>query len=248
MAALADVGGVNSIRSFTRSWQRAAAFPEVIPQRPAFVFAPDQEPIAAAPESIRYGRSDIETGRDGSRSLLRDHFEPLPPDIAVQDESPVRSPTPGASDQPLLEREQTSDFREREERKALGDELTHALTTGSMTSNSIFSIPPHLASPPPILGSYGSYRSYGTIVSDITGSSMAGAAELWRRQQEARVNVPDGGVAPIMVKEVEQDGKIVLTVEGQSTLPQTIFNSTKYALPKFQPPRPPRRGRCVCSN
>jgi vesicular inhibitory amino acid transporter len=31
-----------------------------------------------------------------------------------------------------------------------------------------------------------------------------------------------------LVKEVEQDGKIVLAVEGQSTLPQTVFNSTKY--------------------
>jgi vesicular inhibitory amino acid transporter len=56
---------------------------------------------------------------------------------------------------------------------------------------------------------------------------MAQAAALWRQQQEVGGNVPDGELAPILVKEVEQDGKFVLTVEGQSTLPQTVFNSTK---------------------
>ncbi len=35
----------------------------------------------------------------------------------------------------------------------------------------------------------------------------------------------DSEIQPILVREVEQDGKMVLTVEGQSTLPQTIFNS-----------------------
>lgn len=57
---------------------------------------------------------------------------------------------------------------------------------------------------------------------------MAQAGELWRQQQQAGGNVPDGEHPRILVKEVEQDGKIVLTVEGQSTLPQTIFNSIKY--------------------
>lgn len=56
---------------------------------------------------------------------------------------------------------------------------------------------------------------------------MSQAAEMWRQQQMGG-NVPDGESQPILVKEVEQDdGKIVLTVKGQSTLPQTIFNSTK---------------------
>lgn len=56
---------------------------------------------------------------------------------------------------------------------------------------------------------------------------MAEAGELWRQQQVSG-NVPDGEMEPILVKEVEQeDGKIVLTVKGQSTLPQTIFNSIK---------------------
>jgi vesicular inhibitory amino acid transporter len=56
---------------------------------------------------------------------------------------------------------------------------------------------------------------------------MREAAELWQQQQESGANLPDGERPPILVKEVEQDGKIVLAVSGQSTLPQTIVNSTK---------------------
>lgn len=52
---------------------------------------------------------------------------------------------------------------------------------------------------------------------------MIRANELWRQQQLARA---EGDREPLIVKEVEQDGKVVLVVAGQSTLPQTIFNST----------------------
>ncbi|KAJ6787131.1 hypothetical protein PWT90_10591 [Aphanocladium album] len=38
LAAMADLGGVNSFRAFARSWQRAADFAEVIPRRPSFVY------------------------------------------------------------------------------------------------------------------------------------------------------------------------------------------------------------------
>lgn len=102
----------------------------------------------------------------------------------------------------------------------------------SMRSNSIFSIPPHLAAPP-LVGSYGSYRSYGTVDSSASRPSMAQAAELWRQQQETGANVPDGERPAIMVKEVEQEGRIVLAVSGQSTLPQTVVNSTKYVSSNF---------------
>lgn len=61
--------------------------------------------------------------------------------------------------------------------------------------------------------------------SDASQPSMEHAGDLWRQQREATGNVPGGEVEPILVKEVEQDGKIILTVEGQSTLPQTVFNS-----------------------
>lgn len=125
----------------------------------------------------------------------------------------------------------TGSFRERE-RKALDNDLRRTFSTGSGagTPSSIFAVPPQLATPD-IVGSYGSFRDYGSF-SDVRGDdlgreSMAQAGEMWRQQQRSG-NAPDGETAPILVKEVEQeDGKIVLTVKGQSTLPQTIFNSIK---------------------
>lgn len=240
------MGGVNSIRSFTRSWQRAAGFAEVIPQRPSFVLAPDQEPIGAH-DGIHYGRGRDEEAGAGSFgassaprvSLLRQHLEAAPGahEVAVRDDSPEPSstgtgpseaqPLLGGAGHHLLGRHPSSagSFRERE-RKALDSELrrTFSISSGSRgTPSSIFAVPPQLATPD-IVGSYGSLRDYGSVASedeDLGRSSMAQAGEMWRQQQRR-------GEQPILVKEVEQeDGKIVLTVKGQSTLPQTIFNSIK---------------------
>lgn len=242
LSALGDVGGVNSIRSFTRSWQRAAGFAEVIPQRPSFVLAPDQEPIGAH-DGIPYGSGRDEEAVAGSFgassaprvSLLRQHLEAAPGahDVAVRDDSPEPSSTgTGPSEaQPLLlgsrlgrHPSSSGSFRERE-RKALDNELRRTFSIGSSrgTPSSIFAVPPQLATPD-IVGSYGSLVDYGSVASEDEGlgrSSMAQAGEMWRQQQRR-------GEQPILVKEVEQeDGKIVLTVKGQSTLPQTIFNSIK---------------------
>lgn len=248
ISALGDVGGVNSIRSFARSFQRAAGFPEVIPQRPSFVFAPDQAPIGAH-DGI-YGRHGEETGTSYGASapkvsLLRQHLEAS---SAAQSDDASRGGSPGPSGgegQPLLghnnnngghlglgRHSSTGSFRDREQ-KALDGELRRTYSIGSSrgTPSSIFAIPPQLAAPD-IVGSYGSFRDYGAISSEDDdgygdASSMSQAAELWR-QQQINGNVPDGETPPILVKEVEQDdGKIVLTVKGQSTLPQTIFNSIK---------------------
>jgi vesicular inhibitory amino acid transporter len=54
---------------------------------------------------------------------------------------------------------------------------------------------------------------------------MIHAGRLWQQQQDVGATVPDADREPLLVKEVEQDGKVVLVVEGQSTLPQTVFNS-----------------------
>ncbi|KAJ1335517.1 solute carrier family 32 (vesicular inhibitory amino acid transporter) [Microdochium nivale] len=214
LSALTDLGGVNSIRSFGRSWQRAAVFAEVIPQRPSFVFAPDQEPAHAA-DPNRYGRSDIEAGPRGS--LLRQHLEASTSETAVteseEDAEPTFNPSFGAAGS-------------ERKRQGSGDQLYRLNSpSGSVRSNSIFSIPPHLAVPE-IVGSHGSFQSYGTIESDASHRSMLDAGDIWRQQQEAGLSVPDGERPAILVREVEQEGKIVLAVSGQSTLPQTILNST----------------------
>lgn len=79
------------------------------------------------------------------------------------------------------------------------------------------------------MGSYGTIPDYGTIRTrgSISRQSIDQVSVLWREPQEVPANVPDQEIPPILVKEVEQDGKIVLAVEGQSTLPQTVFNSIK---------------------
>lgn len=261
LASIADIGGVNSMRSFTRSWQRAAGFAEVIPQRPSFVFAPDQAPTLGPADDIEYGRSQSEagllrppSGKPGP-SLLRQHLDAAaasPPGTEVAGPAEQGPDGPAATDQ--LQQQSDADFRERE-RKALVDnsDLSLAFRAGSNAtgvtmgrSPSIFAIPPHLATPAVSSGtdpyggiyggSYGSYRShrsmsYGTIRSRDESPSggvvsvvpvPGGRGSIWGPPAEEG---PDSEVQPILVKEVEQDGKVVLTVEGQSTLPQTIFNS-----------------------
>lgn len=212
LAALTDIGGVNSIRSFSRSWQRASVFPEIIPQQPSFVFAPDQEPVQTVDPSP-YARRDVEAGP--RTSLLRRDLEeaPTPDTVDFEDSGPVGTPP------------SRIDSQDGERKRLGGDLFRTASPSGSIRSTSIFSTPPHLAVPP-LVGSYGSMRSYGTVESGATHSSMIHAADLWRQQQESGANVPDGERQPILVKEVEQEGRIVLQVSGQSTLPQTVVNST----------------------
>ncbi|KAI1369185.1 transmembrane amino acid transporter protein-domain-containing protein [Xylaria arbuscula] len=205
LAALTDIGGVNSIRSFGRSFQRAAAFPEIIPQRPSFVFAPGQEPLHTA---------DVE-------DLPDQQFGATPSDNAIAD-------TDQEDASPYSPQLTTVDSRSSERKRHGSDRLQRVVSpSGSMRSNSLFSTPPLLSTE--IYGSYGSVRSYGTIEdleSEASHASMREAAELWRQQHQSGANVPDGERPPILVKEVEQDGKIVLAVSGQSTLPQTVVNST----------------------
>lgn len=183
----------------------------MIPQQQAFEFAPDQQPVQADP--IQYGRSDIEA--NPQTSLLRQHLEASEQAVTDDESGPAEDPTPYSS------------LRRGGERKGFGHDLSRVISpAGSVRSNSIFEVQPHLASPP-LMGSFSSYRTYGTVDSRTSHQSMAQAGELWRQQQQARADA-HGGRPPILVKEVEQeDGTFVLTVCGQSTLPQTVMNSTK---------------------
>lgn len=180
------------------------------------MFAPDQEPVQTDP--ITYGRGDVENVAPQT-SLLRQHLETTGSENAIEDEETG----PSATTPPLLPHRRSS------ERKGLGNELSRVISPSNSVRSrgSIFEIQPHLATPP-IVGSFSSYRSYGTVDTNASRQSMAHAGELWRQQQEAGGDVPEGGRPAILVKEVEQeDGKIVLAVSGQSTLPQTVVNSTK---------------------
>lgn len=208
---------MNSIENFARSWSRAAGFHEVAPIRPSFLLA------AEAPQDgeANYARADVEDARLPQTSLLRQHLEGTPPshEQAVEDWDEGETPRPlGSGDK----------------HNRLGSDLysVQGSVRGSIAgsryesvrghSSSIFAGAPHLATP--LIGSYGT--TYGTLRSTLNESSMRHAGDLWRDQQETGASAPDGERAPLLVKEVEQDGEVILVVEGQSTLPQTVFNST----------------------
>jgi vesicular inhibitory amino acid transporter len=201
---------VNSIENFARSWTRAAGFHEVAPHRPSFILSSEQDTPASIDDTIEYGRTDAEYGRIPRTSLLRAHLEASgSPENAIEDE-PHDGESEAGPTKPLLHKE----F----EGKRVDSDLPSV--QGSVRGReSIFAIAPHLATPLP--GSYGT--SYGTIQSSLSENSMLRAGDLWRQQQAAKA---EGGREPLLVKEIEQDGKVVLVVAGQSTLPQTIFNST----------------------
>ncbi|KAM4062227.1 transmembrane amino acid transporter protein [Hirsutella rhossiliensis] len=230
LASVADIGGVNSFRSFARSWHRAASFAEVIPRRPSLVLNPDQRPF-----------NDL--GGDGAQPFP--YFSPGPapaPHTSLLGQHLERSPwsaswTSSESStgvDPRVAAGARDDLREGGGKALLDTEMAAgALPPASPPGRStIFAAPPHLATPS-VIGSYGSFRSqhYGTIRSRPSFSHASG----WRARRDDDGDVAAGVLddddaalgehQPILVKEVKQGDKIVLAVEGQSTLPQSIFNS-----------------------
>jgi vesicular inhibitory amino acid transporter len=109
----------------------------------------------------------------------------------------------------------------------LPTEETHLLSPGPEQrlgrhrSESILSIAPSLASP--FGGSYGT--SYGSLSARVNESSMIHAGRLFTEQQLKAADEADTDREPLLVKQIEEDGKLINVVVGQSTLPQTIFNS-----------------------
>lgn len=101
--------------------------------------------------------------------------------------------------------------------------MERAFGSHTSGSRSVFGIPPGLASP--LVGSYDSRRSYGAVQAELERWSSAAS-----RVQGEEGEDEDEDFPPILVKEVEQDGRFMLAIEGQSTLPQTIFNSIKCVL------------------
>lgn len=196
IGALGDAGGVNSINNFARSWQRAAGFFEITPVRPSFRVEGEGEDDLDD-ESSDFGRSDLPTPVPDQRSALRQ---------ALQTEGRR------ASDNALTDEEHGP------------TEQTHLLPSAveqRVRGSSIFQIEPSLSSP--FGGSYGT--AYGSLSARVNDSSMRHAGRLFTEQQLKGVNEPEQEREPLLVKQIEEDGHIINVVVGQSTLPQTIFNS-----------------------
>lgn len=215
--AIRNAGGPNSLDNFARSWQRAAGFFEVVPVRNSFRYTDGAE-------SDEYTRGEIDTSPMAQRSLLREQLENErgtpsdrrasgrhPSQVFEEEEEDVETTTtttpsrtasnqPGASEQSPLLQERTS----------------------SQRHESIFNIEPQLASP--FGGSYGT--TWGSLSSRVSEPAMRHAGRLFRQQQMQGTTEPDKEREPLLVKQItEDDGKVVNVVIGQSTLPQTVFNS-----------------------
>ena len=189
--SITQVGGVNSLENFARSWSRAAGFPEIPTRRPSFILSPDDEEIGR--------KSEEPTSPAEHRSLLSQQLEQQ-----------------GASSD-VFEDEETPHV-EDEDASQIG-ELSKTTSAGS---NDVLERAPYLASP--FASSYGGI--YGSLSSHVNDSSMRQAGEMYRRQQAQGHQEPGKETEPLLVKVVEQkDGHRVQYVVGQSTLPQTVFNS-----------------------
>jgi vesicular inhibitory amino acid transporter len=195
LQALGDAGGVNSINNFARSWQRAAGFFEIAPRRPSFRFESDDEDQ----DQAQFPSTGLSPG--DRRSLLRTQFENEGRRVsenALQDEE--QGPTEESHLLPSAV-EQRLNQKKREE--------------------SIFTMEPSLDSP--FGGSYGT--TYGSLSARVNESSMRHASRLFAEQQLKSATEPDPDRQPLVVKTIEEDGHLINVVVGQSTLPQTVFNS-----------------------
>ena len=87
----------------------------------------------------------------------------------------------------------------------------------------IFSHASHLSSP--FSSSYGG--TYGSLSARSNDTTRDTAARLFLEQQATGAQEPDKDLEPMLVKRIEEeDGKMTIEVIGQSTIYQTILNST----------------------
>lgn len=199
--ALGEAGGVNSINNFARSWQRAAGFFEITPVRPSFrVESEGEDEDEDETPTAEFPRTGFVPGS------LTDHRSALRNALQTQDQR--------GSDQAVADEEigptETSRLLPKDSQQRL-----------RARGDSIFNIEPSLSSP--FGGSYGT--AYGSLSSRANESSMRHAGRLFTEQQMKGVQEPEQEREPLLVKQVEEDGQIIHVVVGQSTLPQTIFNS-----------------------
>ncbi|KAK5134824.1 hypothetical protein LTR08_006056 [Meristemomyces frigidus] len=212
VSALRHAGGVNSFDRFAASWQRAAGFVEVTPVRASFRYADDGDEHEHEHEH-EHGREEVDPTPKGHRSLLRAALaeENEEPNQDVFEEDDSRTPTAHSPAHGRLASEEDPLLRDRPSERS----------TRTQDEN-IFTIEPQLSSA--FGGSYGS--QWGSLASRVNESSMRHAGRLFRQQQMKGVTEPDKEREPLLVKQIqEEDGKVVNIVVGQSTLPQTIFNS-----------------------
>ena len=199
--SIRQVGGVNSIDNFARSMQRAAGFREIgSARRGSFVYSEDT------------GEEDNEAeggqAAGPQTSLLRQQIEA----------ASLRGQSDGAIEEEPEARHKDDQITRAESRTTDRHRVNDLLNDRSLAA-------PHLAN------AYGHDHmysaSYGTISSSPTNAARRRASFLIQQRQEAAVlQEPDKEREPLLVKKVAlQDGTHTTVIVGQSTVPQTVFNS-----------------------
>ena len=190
VSSLAQLGGVNSLENFARSWQRAAGFNEIPGGRPSF---------EGQDEDGHVHRKDADyRSIPQHKSLLRQQLESV-----------------GASSETAID--DSNDRLLQADEEALRPHRSLDRNWDDVRSTS-----PFLGSPFPT--SYGGL--YGSLSSHIGPATMPRSVHIRKASQEDEVQGPNKEHEPLLVKLAEtEDGKQIRIVLGQSTLPQTVFNS-----------------------
>lgn len=224
LTAMADIGGVNSLRSFARSWQRAASFAEVIPRRPSLYIAVDAESSVEPSDCIQYSRDRVTGTPRRFAGLLSEHLQSSE-SLDTTPDSPSRR---GSS---ALECARAMVIADSEHSKSKALDTEQASGTlpaiSSSTRSSIFPVPHHLSTSD-IIGSYGSHHESTRLERHRSRSSVSQGSGLGSGREHVDAIGADETTEEerrVSVKEVRQGDHVVLTVEGQSTLPQSVFNS-----------------------
>ncbi|RKF84183.1 Vacuolar amino acid transporter 1 [Golovinomyces cichoracearum] len=206
MNSITQVGGVNSIENFARSWTRAATFKDVTSQQSYIL------------------EGDSALGRESLQCRERNdaNANPLRPSLSHKN-SMTGAYSPSANPNNLSQTDNNFDSLDSRRIDTWKSREHPNIYPGSYRELSQSNVS-HIPSRP---GSYGT--SQDVLQAGHQSIPIADSRHTWgyecSRDQEVVGNTKSNDRDPVILREVEQDGKLVLMVAGQSTLPQTIFNS-----------------------
>ena len=195
IGSLAQIGGVNSLENFARSWQRAAGFYEITPARSSYGDA-ECEQYSRVPHP-----PDQEPSQVHHKSLLRQQIE-----------------AQGSVPEDVVEGE----LSDPDEAQADATDIPEIIGSVESQGSGIFTHAPYLASSygSEYLGIYGSLSSN---LNDSAKRHAARLYEEQQAIGVSKPDGEREPLLVRRVE--RDDGKFVNVVVGQSTLPQTIVNS-----------------------
>ena len=189
IASFRQVGGLNSLDNFARSWQRAAEFHEIGP----LIGSPMADDAMADTENVEADRRP-----PISRSLLSQQLS-----SATSHDRCLEALDDGLGDNTG----RRNSPRRMEDTTTYPDIFWNAAALQSPIGHSIGT-------------------SYGTISSRIQETSRKHGAQLLQKQEPADAADADKEREPLLARQITtEEGPRITEIIGQSTLPQTVFNS-----------------------